>query len=349
MNRNVERQINNGGSQEARRPRLSVRDLRTQFVSKDGIVPAVDGVSFDVYPGEILGIVGESGSGKSVMCLSIARLVPAPGGRIVSGEVYLDDTNLLGLSEREMREIRGRRIGFITQDPLASLDPLFKIGSQIGEALLAHKRAGQGDVRQRVVDLLRRVRIRVPERAYSLYPHEMSGGMRQRSVTALAVGCEPEVLIADEPTTALDATVQIQVLEVLKRLQEEQDLSIIFVTHDISAIARICSRVAVMYAGRIVEESDIVELFERPLHPYTRGLMASVASVSHKPGRMVSIEGQPPDLKNLPPGCPFAPRCEYRRDECELTYPPMRTYDDRHRVACWAADELLHEAPIGTV
>jgi oligopeptide/dipeptide ABC transporter ATP-binding protein len=302
------------------------------------VAKAVDGVSFDVYPGETLGLVGESGSGKSVTCLSIVRLVPGPAGKIVGGEILLEGKDILALSQTEMARIRGSRVAYITQDPLTSLDPLFRVGAQVGEPMLAHHRASRADVRDRVVDMLRRVRIPAPEIRARQFPHEMSGGMRQRVVAALALGCQPELLIADEPTTALDVTVQAQILRLLRDLQEESGLSMILVTHDFGIVARACDRVAVMYAGRIVELAPVADIFERPAHPYTIGLMGSVPKVGTKLARMLSIEGQPPDVRHIPAGCPFAPRCTARMDVCTAEYPPTRLLGDGHEVACWAVD-----------
>ncbi|MCC7364868.1 MAG: ABC transporter ATP-binding protein [Dehalococcoidia bacterium] len=321
-------------------PLLRVRNLRTHFTSKLGVAKAVDGVSFDVFPGETLGLVGESGSGKSVTCLSVVRLVPQPSGRIVEGEVLLGGKDLLTLSDNEMRDIRGSRVAYITQDPLTSLDPLFRVGNQVGEPMLAHGRANRKDVRGKVVDMLRRVRIPAPEIRATQFPHEMSGGMRQRVVAALALGCRPELLIADEPTTALDVTVQAQILRLLRDLQEESGLSMILVTHDFGIVARACDRVAVMYAGRIVEISPVTDIFERPAHPYTIGLMASVPKIGIKSEHMPSIEGQPPDVRRIPPGCPFAPRCTARQDRCTVEYPPTIKLRDQHEVACWAVDPV---------
>ena len=320
-------------------PLLSVRGLRTYFSSREGVAKAVDGVSFDVYPGETLGLVGESGSGKSVTCLSVVRLVPGPAGRIVEGEVLLEGQDVLKLSNDEMARIRGSRVAYITQDPLTSLDPLFRVGDQVGEPMLAHHRATRTDVRDRVATMLRRVRIPAPELRARQFPHEMSGGMRQRVVAALALGCEPRLLIADEPTTALDVTVQAQILRLLRDLQEETGLSMILVTHDFGIVARACDRVAVMYAGRIVELASVAEIFEEPAHPYSVGLLASIPKVGIKQDRMLSIEGSPPDVRRIPPGCPFAPRCTARMDICEREYPPITTLSAGHTVACWAVGD----------
>lgn len=328
-------------------PLLEVRDLKTHFKSQLGVAKAVDGVSFDIRYGETLGLVGESGSGKSMTCLSIAGLVPEPTGEIVDGEILLEGQDLLKLSRSQMREVRGERIAYITQDPLASLDPLFRVGAQVAEPMIAHGRATRANVRSKVVEMLRRVRIPVPEVRARQFPHEMSGGMRQRVVAALALGCEPELLIADEPTTALDVTVQAQILRLLRDIQQESALSIILVTHDFGIVARACDRVAVMYAGRIVELTSVVDIFENPLHPYTVGLMASVPEIGVRRSRMLSIEGQPPDVRNIPQGCPFAARCTYRRDICTSEYPPVQVVDDDHQVACWAVEDGKLQSPEG--
>jgi oligopeptide/dipeptide ABC transporter ATP-binding protein len=324
---------------------LEVKDLQTWFTTRSGVAKAVDGVSFTLKKGETLGLVGESGSGKSVTCVSIVRLVPQPSGRTVGGEILFEGQDLLKLDDDEMREIRGSKIAYITQDPLASLDPLFRIGDQVAEPMIAHRRANRGSARGKVVEMLRRVRIPAAEARVKQYPHEMSGGMRQRVVAALALGCEPVLLIADEPTTALDVTVQAQILRLLRDLQQDSGLSMILVTHDFGIVARACDRVAVMYAGRIVELADVVDIFERPSHPYTIGLMASVPTIGEKQPRMLSIEGQPPDVRNLPAGCPFAPRCTYRRDVCVEEYPPVIDVGGGHQVACWAVDEIIAKHP----
>lgn len=326
-------------------PLLEVRDLRTHFTTRRGVAKAVDGVSFTLRSGETLGLIGESGSGKSVTCLSIARLVPQPSGRIVAGEVLLEGEDLVKKSESEMQRIRGSRIAYIMQDPLASLDPLFRVSSQVAEPMRAHHRVTRRTVRQRVIDILRSVRIPAPETRSRQFPHEMSGGMRQRVVAAVALGCEPQLLIADEPTTALDVTVQAQLLKVLRDVQRELNLGMIVVTHDFGIVARVCDRVAVMYAGRVVEIADVLAILSRPVHPYTRGLIASVPAVGERYARMPSIEGQPPDVRNIPAGCPFAPRCTYREERCSVEYPPAYAVSPRHAVHCWAAERILGRSP----
>ncbi len=326
------------------RPLLEVKDLRTHFATRLGVAKAVDGVSFTLRAGETLGLIGESGSGKSVTCLSIARLVPQPSGRIVGGEVLLEGDDLVKKSESEMQHIRGSRIAYITQDPLASLDPLFRVFSQVAEPMRAHRRVTRSTVTDRVIDILRSVRIPAPEIRAHQFPHEMSGGMRQRVVAALALGCEPQLLIADEPTTALDVTVQAQLLQVLRTAQRNLGLGMIVVTHDFGIVARVCDRVAVMYAGRVVEVADVLAILSHPVHPYTRGLIASVPTVGERYDRMPSIEGQPPDVRDIPPGCAFAPRCAYREDRCAVDYPSTRSVSPDHDVACWASERLLADS-----
>jgi len=321
-------------------PLLEVRDLRTWFFTRWGVVKAVDGVSFAVGEGETLGIVGESGCGKSVTALSILRLVPRPAGRIVGGEILLDGENLLGKSEREMRRIRGGQVSMILQDPMSSLNPVFSIGNQVAEALRIHQRLEGPGLWATARDMLRRVRIPSPEMRLRAYPHQLSGGMRQRVVGAIALSCRPRVLIADEPTTSLDVTIQAQYLRLLKELQQEMRLALVFITHDFGIVAKMCDRVAVMYAGRIVETAGVREIFNNPRHPYTRALLASVPPLESRVERLASIEGQPPPLHNLPPGCPFAPRCAHARDVCQREYPPaVGVGSDGHRAACWKVAE----------
>src|SRR5215211_2741269 len=297
---------------------LDVRDLRTYLYTRWGVTKAVDGVSFQVHEGETLGIVGESGCGKSMTALSLLRLAPKPAARTESGEVLLDGVDLLRLSEDEMREYRGRKISMILQDPQTSLDPLFTVGNQLIETLKAHQKenASRKSLWERAVDALRQVRVADPERRMSAYPHEMSGGMKQRVVGATALLSRPRVLIADEPTTALDVTIQAQYLRLLKRVQEETGVSIIFITYDMGVVAKMCDRAVVMYAGRIVEHGTVRELFNSPTHPYTQALLASVPKIDQKVERLYSIEGQPPALFDLPEGCRFAPRCQYADDRC---------------------------------
>jgi peptide/nickel transport system ATP-binding protein len=322
--------------QPALPPVLSVRDLRTTFRTRTGRLMAVDGVSFDVRRGETLGIVGESGSGKSVMALSLMRLVPPPGV-IEGGQVILEGVDLLRLSEREMEDVRGSGIALILQDPMTSLNPVLTIGDQVVETLEAHERAARGEYRRTAVDLLRRVKIPSPELRMRAYPHQLSGGMRQRVAGGIAIACDPVVLIADEPTTALDATTQLQYLQLLRELQLASGMAIVFITHDFGIVANMCDRVAVMYAGHIVETGDVQQIFEAPAHPYTRALLAAVPRLDSDIERLETIPGQPPSLDSLPVGCPFADRCPLVTARCRTTYPPLVTVGEGHVAACWEA------------
>ncbi len=314
---------------------LQVDGLRTYFETRWGTVKAVDGVSFDLRRGETLGIVGESGSGKSVTMLSLMRLVPEPPGRIVDGQILLEGQDLAQLSDKEMSEIRGSQIALIIQDPMTSLNPVFTIGNQVGEAIKIHQDIPKRTILQQVLNVLRKVNIPAAESRVRDYPHQMSGGMRQRVVGAIGISCEPIVLIADEPTTSLDVTIQAQYLKLLKELQEASDIGLIFITHDFGIVAKMCDRVAVMYAGRIVEMGDVRDIFNNPSHPYTEALLSSVPKLEEDVDRLYSIEGQPPMLHDLPPGCPFAPRCQYVMDKCLVTYPPQFDVTDSHYAACW--------------
>ena len=319
-------------------PILEVNDLRTYFLNRTNTVKAVDGISFKLYQGETLGIVGESGCGKTVTALSLLRLVPRPAGKIVGGQIWLNGQDLLKKSDEEMRQIRGRQISMILQDPQTSLNPVFSIGSQIMEALAIGRKEGRRSMVGRAVESLRRVNVAAPERRLEDYPHQMSGGMKQRVVGAIAMSCEPVVIIADEPTTALDVTIQLQYLRLLKDIQTSTGLSIIFITHDFGVVARMCDRVAVMYAGRIVEQGSVRDLFNEPSHPYTQALIASVPKLEEKTDRLYSIDGQPPLLSDLPPGCRFADRCTYARERCVAEYPESFPVKDGHTADCWRLD-----------
>jgi peptide/nickel transport system ATP-binding protein len=322
---------------------LDVKNLQTVFFTSSGLFKAVDDVSFTVRRGETLAIVGESGCGKSVTALSIMRLVPDPPGRIVGGSMVLEGTDLLGLDEDRMREIRGNRISMIFQEPMTSLNPVMRIGDQITEAVRLHQTMTRKEAWAKAVDMLRLVRIPEPERRASEYPHQLSGGMRQRAMIAMALACRPALLIADEPTTALDVTIQAQILALIVELQEELGTGLILITHDLGVVAQTAQRVIVMYAGKKVEEATVEALFENPRHPYTRGLMASMPAVisqgSKNDARLVEIPGMVPSLTNLPPGCAFAPRCGLAIDRCRAEYPPLRDWDDNHLAACWRAAE----------
>ncbi len=317
---------------------LEVRDLATYFELRRGVVKAVDGVSFDLRRGEVLGLVGESGCGKSLTALSIMRLLPKGGARTVRGEVRLAGESILDLPAGRMREIRGRRISMILQDPQTSLNPVFTIGEQLREAIYRRAPAKTAEIMKEAVAALRRVEIAAPESRIGQYPHQMSGGMKQRVVGAIAMSGEPQVLIADEPTTALDVTIQLQYLKLLKRLQAETGMAILFITHDFGVVARMCDRVAVMYAGRIVECGPVAEVFERPAHPYTRALIASVPKMTGERGRLATIEGQPPSLLDLPPGCRFAPRCPLAEPQCIAAYPETAEVGPAHTASCWRSD-----------
>jgi len=317
---------------------LDVRDLHTHFFLRRGVVKAVDGVNLTLRRGEVLGLVGESGCGKSLTALSLMRLLPKSGARTVRGAVLLHGEDILLRTPAAMREIRGRRISMILQDPQTSLNPVFSIGDQLREAFLRRPRARLAEVMKAAVAALRRVDIAAPEQRVGQYPHQMSGGMKQRVVGAIAISGEPEVLIADEPTTALDATIQLQYLKLLKRLQRQNGMAILFITHDFGVVARMCDRVAVMYAGRIVECGPVRQIFEAPAHPYTRALIASVPKMNGAAGRLTTIEGQPPSLMDLPAGCRFAARCVHAEQRCREAYPGTFQVGEEHTADCWRLD-----------
>ena len=327
---------------------LNVRDLQTWFYTRQGIVKAVDGVSFDLRKGETLGIVGESGCGKSITALSVMRLVPDPPGRIIGGQVTLDGRDLLGLDEAEMRLVRGNDISMIFQEPMTSLNPVLTVGYQIAEALILHRDLSRTEALSRAVEMLDMMRIPEPAQRAKEYPHQLSGGMRQRAMIAMALACNPKVLIADEPTTALDVTIQAQILDLIVRLQQELGTAVILITHDLGVVAETAQRIIVMYAGRKVEEADVVPLFSNPMHPYTHGLMASVPRLAIMSGadvdaaeRLEEIPGIVPPLNNLPPGCAFAPRCRYADDRCRAEYPPYQEKQPGHWAACWHSERLF--------
>ena len=315
-------------------PILKVEDLKTHFFTSDGVVKAVDGISFQLQPGETLGIVGESGSGKSMTAWSILGLVPKPAGRIVDGRILFRGDNLLEKTDAEMREIRGKGICMVMQDPLTSLNPVFTVGEQILESLRMDAGRTTRGLLAKATELLASVRIPAPETRMAAYPHQMSGGMRQRVVGAIAIARSPSLLIADEPTTSLDATIQLQYLRLLKDIQAETGAAIIFITHDFGIVARMCDRVAVMYAGKIVEQAEVVQLFDSPAHPYTEALLASVPDLSVDVELLPSIEGQPPSPVDLPPGCSFAPRCPYVFNRCD-EYPDEFIVEPDHVARCW--------------
>jgi peptide/nickel transport system ATP-binding protein len=323
---------------------LAVDDLRTYFFNEDGVTRAVDGVSFSVRPGETLGVVGESGCGKSVTALSVLGLIPPRIGRVVGGRIMFEGTNLLDLGEREMRAIRGDRIAMIFQEPMTSLNPVLTIGHQISEAVRIHRRAGKSAARERAREVLELVKIPDAARRLDDYPHQFSGGMRQRVMIAMALACDPKLLIADEPTTALDVTIQAQVLQLMLELKETTQAAVMLITHDLGVVAETCQRVIVMYAGRKVEEASVLELFDHPAHPYTRGLMASVAR-GKAGGRLNEIPGIVPSLREPIVGCSFAPRCPLADDHCRSVEPRLAPVEDRshHVSACHKAKEVAGE------
>ncbi|MGC9311430.1 MAG: ABC transporter ATP-binding protein [Sediminispirochaetaceae bacterium] len=318
---------------------LQVEDLRTYFKTDDGTVKAVDGVSFSLGKQESIGIVGESGSGKSVTNLSLLRLIPSPPGRIMSGKVLLEGTDILKLPKAKLRTIRGNKISMIFQDPMTSLNPFLKISTQMVETIMLHQKLDKQDALDRSIEMLKMVGIPRPEKRVTDYPHQFSGGMRQRVMIAMALSCNPQVLIADEPTTALDVTIQAQILEIMQELSDRLGTSVIMITHDLGVVAGMCDRIIVMYAGRIIEEAHTDDLFADPKHPYTQGLINSVPRLDKKTGqKLTSIPGQPPNLIDLPDCCPFYPRCEHAMDICKTKYPPRTeiqgTSSTRH-VNCW--------------
>lgn len=314
---------------------LQVEDLHTYFFTRKGVVRAVEGISFYVNEGETFGIVGESGCGKTVTGLSIMRLLPEPGGQIVGGKIILDGTNLLELDKKQMRTYRGRVISMILQDPMSSLNPVYPIGDQIAEAVRLHQGLRDEAVHQEVISALRLLQIPSPEVILDDYPFQLSGGMRQRVVGAIAMSCHPRLLIADEPTTALDATIQAQYISLFKDVQKKTNVAIIFITHDFGVIANMCHRVAVMYAGKVVETAATSQIFKSPKHPYTSGLIKSVPRLDQKDDRLYSIKGQPPSLLDIPPGCRFYPRCSVAMDICQEQEPPEVEVEDGHLVSCW--------------
>ncbi len=315
---------------------LDIRDLRTEFVTEEGVVHAVNGISYRLHQGQTIGVVGESGSGKSVSMLSVLRLLPSPPARIVGGEVWFKGQDLLRLPEKEMRRIRGKEIAMVFQDPMTSLNPVLTIGFQIMEPLMLHLKMGKKEARERAIELLHMVGIPEPQKRVDDYPHQFSGGMRQRAMIAMALACEPTLLIADEPTTALDVTIQAQIVDLVKRLRDEMGMALIWITHDLGVVAGLADRVIVMYAGLIMEDAPVDELYEAPQHPYTRALLRSLPRMDQEAGqRLETIEGLPPDLLSLPSGCPFAPRCPFVRPECRQQRPALKEIRPGHRVACW--------------
>jgi peptide/nickel transport system ATP-binding protein len=330
-------------------PILDIAELRTWFFTRDGVVRAVDGVSFHVIPGETLAIVGESGCGKSVTALSILRLIPSPPGRIVSGAIHFAGRDLLGLSEAEMRQVRGNEISMIFQEPMTSLNPVLTIGRQIAETLTLHQGLGHRAALAKAADMLRLVHIPEADRRIGEYPHQLSGGMRQRVMIAMALACNPKLLIADEPTTALDVTIQAQILDLMRELKQKIDAAIVLITHDLGVVAEMAQRVVVMYAGRKAEEAPVATLFRRPLHPYTKGLLNSVprlgASLDHERApRLAEIAGTVPSLREPIPGCPFEARCVFATDICRREMPAFDEKEPGHFAACFHSDRVAAAA-----
>ncbi|RIY00320.1 ABC transporter ATP-binding protein [Aureimonas flava] len=325
---------------DASRRILEIRDLKTYFGRGANEVRSVDGVSLHVDAGETLGVVGESGCGKSVTSLSVMRLVPSPG-RYAHGEILFEGRDILGLGAAEMRRLRGDRLSMIFQEPMTSLNPVRTVGDQIAEAFRLHRGLSRKEAAARAVDMLRQVGIPAPERRADEFPHQLSGGMRQRVMIAIALSCHPRLLIADEPTTALDVTIQAQILDLLRKLKAELGMAIMLITHDLGVVAEMCDRVVVMYAGRVVEEARVTDLFDAPAHPYTEGLLASIPKLDEAVDELFAIEGQVPSPTERPPGCPFEPRCRYAFDRCRRETPELRELDGGRRAACFLAADRL--------
>ena len=328
-------------------PLLEVNGLQTYFYTNEGTVPAVDGVDFKLRRGETLGIVGESGSGKSVSALSVLRLVPDPPGKIVGGEIKFNGTDLTELDDDEMRQIRGNEISMIFQEPMTSLNPVYTVGNQIVEAITLHQDVDYAEAREMAIDMLRKVGIPAPEQRIDEYPHQMSGGMKQRVMIAMALACNPKLLIADEPTTALDVTIQAQILELLNDLQDEFDMSVMFITHDLGVVAETCDYVGVMYGGRIVEYGDVETIFEEPAHPYTIGLFSSLPQIDvasrRRKDRLYVIPGMVPSPQDFPSGCRFRDRCEYATEQCAQLPPDEELEEPKHYSKCWYSEEIRSE------
>lgn len=315
---------------------LEIKNLRTYFYTEDGVIPAVDGVDLYIKPGETLGVVGESGCGKSVTSISILRLIPSPPGKILEGsEILFDGKSLLELSEREMRKIRGNEISMIFQEPMTSLNPVFKIGDQISETLMLHQKMNKVQARIKSIDMLKLVGIPRPEKVVDDFPHSLSGGMRQRAMIAMALACNPKLLIADEPTTALDVTIQAQILDLMNKLKSEINASVMLITHNLGVVAETCQRVVVMYAGKVVEEGDVYSIFEDPKHPYTVGLLKSIPSTEVEQGKLESIPGVVPNPLNMPKGCRFEPRCSKAMEICKEKQPEVTVLGEERMVSCF--------------
>ena len=319
---------------------VEVKNLKTYFYTEEGVVKAVDGVDFEIYPGETLGVVGESGCGKSVTSLSIMRLVESPPGRIEAGEINFGGRDLTKIPEKEMRKIRGNDISMIFQEPMTSLNPVYTVGDQIMEAIILHKKVDKKEARRQAIDMLQKVGIPLPEQRVDEYPHQLSGGMRQRVMIAMALSCDPQLLIADEPTTALDVTIQAQILELMNSLKESYGMAIMMITHDLGVIAEVSDRVAVMYAGKVVEYTDVDTLFDDPKHPYTWGLMNSIPKLDKDVDRLEAIPGSVPSPLNFPEGCKFNTRCPLAEGKCFEEEPPLEDTDGEHMVRCWRYEDL---------
>jgi peptide/nickel transport system ATP-binding protein/oligopeptide transport system ATP-binding protein len=317
---------------------LEINDLRTYFHTDEGVVKSVDGVSYDLHPGETVGVVGESGCGKSVTALSVMRLIPMPPGKIEGGAIFFDGEDLVRVPESRMRQIRGGKIGMIFQEPMTSLNPVFTVGDQIEEAVRLHLKLSGSDARGRAIEMLEKVGIPSPAQRVDEYPHQLSGGMRQRVMIAMALSCNPKLLIADEPTTALDVTIQAQILDLIRKLQDDLGMSMLMITHDLGVIAETAHRVVVMYASKIAEKAEVKDLFARPLHPYTQGLFQSIPSLAGGHGRLRTIEGTVPNPLEFPPGCKFNNRCPFAKEHCAAHEPPLREVSKGHFAACWLLD-----------
>lgn len=325
-------------------PVLQVKGLKTYYYTEEGVVPAVDGLDFEVDPGETFAIVGESGCGKSVTSLSILRLIPSPPGKIIDGEIIYHGQDLVKKSEREMRSIRGNDISMIFQEPMTSLNPVFTVGQQIGESFRFHQQMGKAEMLKKSIEMLRLVGIPEPEHVINDYPNQLSGGMRQRVMIAIALACRPHLLIADEPTTALDVTIQAQIMELIVRLNEQLNMGVMLITHDLAVVAQTCSRVIVMYLGQIVEEADVLTLFDHPCHPYTEGLMRSIPRMEgDRTKPLYMIPGTVPLLSQIPTGCRFAPRCAYATERCRQETPQLTPVSDKQSVRCFRAAELAQK------
>jgi peptide/nickel transport system ATP-binding protein len=318
---------------------VEFKNAKTYFYTEDGTVKAVDGVSFKIKEGQTLGVVGESGCGKSVAAMSLLRLIPNPPGKIIDGQIVFDGKNVLDLTDDEMRAIRGNDISVIFQEPMTSLNPVFTIGQQISEVLILHQKMSKLDAKQRAVEMLKLVGIPRAEGIVDCHPHELSGGMRQRAMIAMAIACNPKLLIADEPTTALDVTIQAQILDLMRSLKEKLNSSIMLITHDLGVIAEMADYVVVMYCGKVIEEAPVKELFANPLHPYTIGLLQSKPALNQDTHRLYSIPGQVPNPLNLPEDCHFSPRCKKNGQQCKEAEPPLISISENHRVACWLYGE----------